>query len=1089
MNKQINVMSRPASGLLAGGLAIMLSGPAMALDIAQLPIYLPTPLAPNIVLTFDDSGSMAWAAVPDNIAGWGYTNTGVKNSRRWKSAHFNPLYYNPNVTYTPPVDANGNPLTTSFTAAWRNGFDPSRGSVDLSNSYRPMDVYSPTSNCSNPSTTTCNYVQHPSADFANTTANTTAYYYVFNAALPGCDGSKNDDDCYQKVTVSATSGPGGTDERQNFANWYSFYRTRNLMTVTAAARAFASVGGNVRLAWQALNTCNAFSTNCQGWTSTQYDNRIRTFQGTHRSNFYNWLFRLPASGATPLRTGLKRAGEYFGTAGVNSPYAFDPQVTANPEYSCRPNFSIVMTDGIWNSDSLSSYGNADNTGKTLPDGKTYSPAVPYRDNNSNSLADIAFHYWATDLRGDLDNNLVPYMPDRTGNANQQYWSPKNDPATWQHMVTFTMGLGLSGWLGSDWTGDTHGGPFYTGLLAGTQSWPTTGANQAPGNVYDLWHAAINGRGRFFSAEDPAGLIAAFQQALNRVMERQSSASALATNSTRLSTETVVFQARFDSADWSGQLLALPLNSDGSIGTTLWDAAEQIPAASARNIKTWNGTAGVDFSWSSLNTTQQTQLGSAAVLAYLRGDPSGEQRNGGSYRNRNRRLGDIVNSDPVFVGTQNFGYEKLSGAEGNSYKTFVANKASRPKMLYVGANDGMLHGFDASTGAERLAYIPNEVFPNLSSLATPGYTHRYFVDASPWVGDAYFQKPGEASPTWRSVLVGGTGAGGKAVFALDVSDPAAFGTSHVLWEFTHSQLGYTLGQPMIARLNNGRWAAVFGNGYNSTGGTAKLFIVYLDANAADGWQAGADFVILDTNSTTANGLSSPTLYDQNGDRVVDYVYAGDLQGNVWKFDLSSSNASQWKVANKSGSNNIPFFTARNASNQAQPITGQIEIGPAPPGKAGVMLYFGTGRFFATGDNTDTQVQSFYALWDSYTNNNEITYSCSGSSCNRNSILQQQSVLYEGSGPGSNNVRVSSTQTVDYNSQRGWYLDLLPPSGTAHGERVVSAPLLRHNRVIFTTPDPVQRPLPLRRRQLDHGAHRPQRRPAGHNAVRPERRQSV
>lgn len=1021
----------------------MMSGPGMALDIAQLPIYLPTPLAPNIVLTLDDSGSMAWGAVPDNIAGYGNANTSVKNSRRWKSAHFNPLYYNPNVTYTPPVNEGGIALTTSFTAAWRNGFDTSRGSVDLSSGYRPMDVYSPSSNCSTTSSTACNYVKHPAGDFPDTAAPTAAYYYVFNAALPGCDGSKGDEDCYQKVTVSDTSGPGGTDERQNFANWYSFYRTRNLMTVTAAARAFSPVGSNVRLAWQALSSCNSFGTSCKGWTTTTYDNRIRPYQGSHRTNFYNWLFRLPASGSTPLRSGLKRAGDYFGTSGIDSPYAFDPHVTANPEYSCRPNFSIVMTDGIWNSDSLTSYGNADNTGKTLPDGKTYSPIAPYMDGNSNSLADIAFHFWANDLRADLENNMVPYMPDRTGNATQQYWNPKNDPATWQHMVTFTMGLGLTGSLGSNWTGDTHGGSFYTGLLAGTQTWPTTGADKDPGNVYDLWHAALNSRGRFFSAEDPEGLMAAFQETLNRVLERQSSASALATNSTRLSTETVIFQARFNSADWSGQLLAIPLNGDGSIGSVLWDAADHIPTAASRNIKTWSGTAGANFDWGSLSSAQKTLLGSAAMVDYLRGDAGGEVKNGGSFRNREKVLGDIVNSDPVFVGMQNFGYDVLSGTEGGTYKDFLASKAGKPKMLYVGANDGMLHGFDANTGVERMAYIPNAVFGNLPELADTAYAHKYYVDGSPWVGDAYFNS------AWRSVLVGSTGAGGKAVFALDVSNPASFSAADVLWEFSHSQLGFTIGQPMIARLNNGRWAAIFGNGYESTAGTAKLFVVFLDANAADGWDPGTDYMVFDTNTTTANGLSSPTLYDQNGDRIVDYVYAGDLRGNVWKFDLSSSNSNLWKIANKSGSTYIPFFTARSATNQVQPITAPIEIGPAPPGKTGVMLYFGTGRFFAVGDNTNTQVQSFYALWDDFTNNNEITYSCGGGSCNRNTALQAQSILYEGPGPGTHDVRVTSTNSVNYSTRRGWYLDLLPPSGTAKGERVVSAPLLRHGRVIFTT----------------------------------------
>lgn len=556
-------------------------------------------------------------------------------------------------------------------------------------------------------------------------------------------------------------------------------------------------------------------------------------------------------------------------------------------------------------------------------------------------------------------------------------------------------------------------------------------------------AAAGGTGSAYHADDYATLNAVFNTIFSDILYKTSSASTVATNSTRLSTETVIFQARFNSADWSGQLLAIPLNSDGSIGSVLWDAADLIPAHTARNIKTWSGTAGIDFDWNSLSSAQKTSLGSESVLNYLRGDAGGEVRNGGTYRNRSKLLGDIVNSDPVFVGMQNFGYDILPGAEGATYKAFLATKVGVPRMLYVGANDGMLHGFDATTGVERMAYIPNAVIGNLPVLASPGYAHRYYVDGSPWVGDAYFNS------AWRSVLVGSTGAGGKAVFALDVSNPASFSASHVLWEFTHGQLGFTIGQPMIARLNNGRWAAIFGNGYASTGGTAKLFIVYLDANAADGWQEGTDFLVFDTNTATANGLSSPTPYDQNGDRIADYVYAGDLQGNVWKFDLSSSNTSQWKVANKSGSTNIPFFTARSATNQVQPITGPIEIGPAPPGKAGVMLYFGTGRFFAVGDNLSTQVQSFYALWDSFTNNNEITYSCSGSSCNRNTALQAQTILYEGPGPGTQTVRVSSNNGVNYSTRRGWYMDLLPPSGTAKGERVVSAPLLRHGRAIFTT----------------------------------------
>jgi type IV pilus assembly protein PilY1 len=366
------------------------------------------------------------------------------------------------------------------------------------------------------------------------------------------------------------------------------------------------------------------------------------------------------------------------------------------------------------------------------------------------------------------------------------------------------------------------------------------------------------------------------------------------------------------------------------------------------------------------------------------------------------------------------------------------------MIYVGANDGMLHAFDATTGEEKFAYVPNEVMTNLASLKSTTYAHKYFVDGSPFVGDAFL------GSAWKTVLLGTTGAGGKAVFALDVTDPTTFTTSKVLWEFTHTELGNTIGQPVIARVAyNNRWAAIFGNGYNSTSNTAKLFMVFLDANPADGWQAGkdADYMVFDTDSTTNNGLATPTLYDSNGDKVVDTVYAGDMQGNVWKFDISGTNTNAWGVAYKSGSTPKPLFTARNASNQVQPITAPVEIGAPPPGKTGVMIYFGTGRFFATGDNTNLEVQSLYGVLDA---------GAAISTTNR-SELQQQTILYEGTDTGTTGrtatttqIRVLSNTAVDWTTKKGWYLDLVqPPSSTAQGERVISIPLLRHGRVIFTT----------------------------------------
>lgn len=1036
----------------AFSLALTTATNALALDLVQTPLFIPTPLNPNLVVTLDDSGSMAWAYVPDGISS-------LSATRRFKSAEFNPIYFNPKATYLPALDASGSPRASCsdpttpascMKTTYINGFDSTRGARNLATDYRPTSSYTP-------SLTTQSYGDNPTADFPGNEANgVAAYFYEYNGAP--CDVTS--DDCYTKVDVLEA-------QYANFSNWYAFYRTRNLMTMTGASRAFSGLDDNIRIAWQALNSCNSLGTSCTA-ASGSVNNGIKQFTGAHRTNFFSWLSRLPASGGTPLRSAFGRAGAYYTTTGVNSPYAESPQVTQGTEYSCRPNFHIAMTDGIWNG-TFSTAIDDDEDSKTLPDGKNYNPDAAlsrvFRGSSSGNVADIAFHFWSTDLRTDLDNNLPSYYPDKGDDTEDaQYWNPRNDPANWQHMVNFTVGLGLGGSLGSDWQNDTFSGGFIESLKDGTTSWPTTAANNNPGNVFDLWHAAINSRGQFFSADDPKGLAEAFEQALNRVMAKSSSAAALAANSTRLGTGTAVFQARFDSTNWSGDLYAIPLNPDGSTASTAWNAAAQLPAHDARKIYTWGGTAGVPFTFDGLSAAQRDQLTTNVatqdeLIDYLRGDGANEQPNGLGYRRRIRAasvndatkvapspLGDIINSDPAFVASENFGYQLLTEglATGSTpYDTFRLSKAARPRVVYVGANDGMLHGFHAGlstannvagligTGKELLSYIPNSLIPHLASLADPDYAHRYFVDAPPFAGDAF------VGGAWRTMLVGSVGAGGKAVFALDITDPGNFDATKVHWEFTHGELGNSMGKPVIARLANGKWVAVFGNGPNSSSGTAKLFLVDLNKKTANTWTLGTDYWILNTDNTiTANGLSEPTLYDKDNDKVIDYIYAGDLQGNVWKFDVTG-NATSGTL----------LFTATDSVGQKQPITSPIEIGAPPPGQNGVMLYFGTGRFYANGDNLQAEndkVQTFYGIHDSFANN--VT-------AFGRSLLTKQEIIFEGTNPNTNHkdteIRLVSNIKVTYgNKQKGWYLDLVY-NNVKKGERVVSAPLLRFGRVIFTT----------------------------------------
>lgn len=1076
MQHETHTTHQLAAWLIAGVVASFSAAEAAPLSLSNSPLYLTTPVAPNIVVTLDDSGSMTWGAVPDDIAGYGSSNQTVKNSRRWKSAYFNPIYYNPNVIYTRPVDATGTPLSTSFSTAYRNGFDPSRGSVNLSTSYRPMDVYAPSSDCSSTGNTTCHYADNPAVDFpGQTTAGVAAYYYVFDTSLINCSATSTDEDCYRKVTVSTTSGPGaldlngdGTidaldkDERQNFANWYSFYRTRNLMTVSGAALAFSTLSADVRVAWQNLHTCTSFGTNCQGWTSTNYDNRIRKFTGTHRTNFYNWLFRLPASGGTPLRSAVERAGNYFTTSGITSPYAYDPQVTAAPEYSCRGNYSVVMTDGMWNTDNISSYGNYDSTSRTLPDGTTFTaPKAPYSDANSNSLADIAFYFWANDLRPTLANDLAAYMPDQTGSATVQYWNPKNDPATWQHMVTFTVGLGLSSSFPLTtnstltWGGNTYAGS-YANLLAGTAQWSSATGWDADNNVADLWHAAINSRGEFFSAEDPAALSSAFSSIVNHILSRTGSSSAVAANSTSSGTSTEIFQARFNSQRWDGELLSIPISGSG-LGTATWNAGTLLanPSSSARTIITYSSTSrdGIPFQWSNLDTAAQAAIqgtDTATVaqqrLDYLRGNAANEGATATSFRQRpNTKLGDIVNSTPLYVGAPVGQYEddrlyRAAYLSSASYATFrnTGTYANRTPIVYVGANDGMLHGFDANTGQERVAYVPRTVYGNLKSLSDQNYIHKYFVDGSPTAADV------EISGSWRTVLVGGLSGGGKGIYALDISNPANFSESNaaslVLWEFSSgddADLGYTYSKPMILKMNNGKWAAVFGNGYNNSNtGRAVLYILFIE-DGIDGTWGSNDYVKLDTkvgSVATPNGLSSVNGIDFDGNGTVDYLYAGDLEGNVWKFDVTDGNKNNWKVAYGTTATPQPLYTTCTAdpctATNRQPITTRPELTFHPTNLNSMMVYVGTGRYVDTLDPSITQTQTMYGIWD---NNAQVS--------GRNQLQQQ---TFTTTTVGTATYRIPSSTSMNWANKKGWFEDL-----PGIGERVVGTPTLTGGVLFYDT----------------------------------------
>jgi type IV pilus assembly protein PilY1 len=573
----------------------------------------------------------------------------------------------------------------------------------------------------------------------------------------------------------------------------------------------------------------------------------------------------------------------------------------------------------------------------------------------------------------------------------------------------------------------------------------------------------------FFGNSEASLASAFESIVGDIQAKTSTASAAAVNAGSWNAGSRVYQAKFNSSDWSGTLVANPVSSAGVVGTTpVWDAATRLNAQnwdSGRSILTYKGSSalgnrGVPFRWpanpASPSATEIDVAQAEAIdrnsagttdgfgsqrLRFLRGDATYEPRNCGSppcaapqFRNRpSGKLGDIVNSAPVFVGAPAFGY--ADDFESAAYSSFASTYRARTQVLYVGANDGMLHAFNAATGDEMFAYVPSAVYSNLSALSGSTYTHRYFVDGSPTVGDVFY------GGAWHTLLVAGMRAGAKGLYALDVTNPANFSevtaVSVVRWEFQDPDLGHVYGQPLLVKTNDGKWSVIVSGGYNVGNASGRAFLFVIDA------QTGALVRKIDTGSGTAlspNGLSAPAAIDANGDGIVDVVYAGDLNGNLWKFNLGSNTPASWGL----GNGGLPLFTT--GTNQA--ITGTPDVTRHPRG--GYLVAFGTGRFLASADTTSTDAQAIYAIWDNLSSGTVTS-----------GQLQEQTVLataarsgidfrltsFAVGTPGDTLISTKDnliTSASYYSTKRGWYLPL-PTSG----ERVVTDATFRAGRLILTS----------------------------------------
>nr|WP_261985376.1 PilC/PilY family type IV pilus protein [Pseudomonas mendocina] len=892
-----------------------------------------------------------------------------------------------------------------------------------------------------------------------------AYYYTLKT---GCTDTANDN-CYQLNFVSEA-------ERQNFANWYSFYRNRALATVSAAALAFYDLSASVRLSWQGLGRCTSFD----GSDSNCRNNAFKAYSPQHKGQLYSWLQSIAFDQSTPLPAALKRAGDFYSSA---TPWQQNPNGSGNTTqntYACRASYHILMTDGMWNgtADSPSNFRH-DAGSFTLPDGKAYSGAIaPYSDRTQNTLADLAMHYWATDLNPNLANSVPAYIPFKSGDTTTDYWNPRNNPATWQHMTNFIMGLGLTSSLkqsGLEWDPDqgTFGGPGYDNLKSGAKNWPPAAADSA-NNVYDLWHAAINSRGEFFSVDSPEAMVQAFDDILKRIADRKSTAARPAINSGQVSADengeegvfTVSYQTSYASDDnWSGDVkrFVKGWNPETNKFETreAWSAQNKVPGAASRSIKiAGSSNSGLmDFTWD--NAGEAATAGTLAYflsrdpensnvadsrgsqrLSYLRGDRSGEgSHNERPFRQRSGVLGDFYSSTPAVVSGPRYLVNFSDQLEGNqAYSTFAQKIKQRQSRVYVGGNDGMLHAFNADTGVEEFAFIPTAVFPKLNKLTGTNYSHEFYVDGPPTVADVF------NGSEWRTILVGTLKAGGKSIFALDITEP---GKEELLWEFDDSRLGesnvkmgYSFAQPTIARLHTGKWAVVIGNGYESEGhtsGKAALFIIdALEGNLLKSLEVQGTVGV-------ANGLSTAKLGDFNADGVADYAYAGDLQGNVWRFDLLRSGRSESapftrEDDGKSAINDFevayggkPLFSAISSNNGSrQPITSAPSLVRHPTG-VGYLVIFGTGKFFETNDKDGdkTMAQTVYGIWDKQTLGEEASNpNISRSSLQEQEITNQVTVAADGS---TRQGLVISNNAVDWygsdtqSAQNGWWLDLRKSEG--------------------------------------------------------------
>jgi type IV pilus assembly protein PilY1 len=634
--------------------------------------------------------------------------------------------------------------------------------------------------------------------------------------------------------------------------------------------------------------------------------------------------------------------------------------------------------------------------------------------------------------------------------------PTDDPLGGSRLPNWD---GISSNDGADRFGDDEGDTLYlddiakfafdidmrsTGIDAAGKSWD---APDFPGqnmNTYTVGFAAANqmladaatyGQGKYYQAIDGAELNNSLSSALSDITSKAGSGGSGVANGTTLSSNSSYFQTSYNPKDWRGTIKSFGFTSAGSVNTAavLWTTDTTIvPGATAPTYQSWNTltNAVVTLAYSNFSPAQQNFLNQSLPTGITGSDlvewSKGTNKTG--LRTRSVLLGDIINSPLVLAAPTDKTASDLVG--DTTYSTYLATKAANmSSSLVVNANDGFVNVISSTSGVRRYGYMPSSVLPSLRYIADPTYingvSHKYLVDGQVGVFDA------QLGSAWKTLAIGGTGAGGKTFYALQLFDASAGNVTNALWEISapatantanvFNDLGYAYARPEVARLADGRWAAFISNGYGSNSGVAALYVV----DIRDG--SLIKKIVVDSTETT-NGLSSVKLR-VDSQNVVQAAYGGDLKGRLWKFDLSGTTSDTWGVA---FSGKPLFATAGGAT---QPITAQPLL--ADHALGGKEVFFGTGKFNETADKTNKDLQAFYAVWDAEGGSGQIT----------TSSLQAQAVTGVFSGSSGQFITTSQNE-VTYPAEKGWYLPLVY-NNVLTGERVINQASLVAGRIVFTT----------------------------------------